>query len=104
MALFDRLIGSPDEDAAKIGLGGFTAGLNLWALGLVTRAEIIAEYGIDQADEAELDWLKTKYAAAANKDKFLSGVFYLLVAAEDGGKFGLDDLAIFQARVTSLTQ
>ena len=81
MALLDRLIGS---EQPKIGVHQFQAALAEWEDGALTRAEVIAAFAIGQAEESELDWLKARYVAAADKERFKKVLDNVLLLAEAG--------------------
>ena len=99
MALFEKLVGTEDP---KLPIHTFAGSLHLWAKGLVTRADIVASYELDAGDDADLDFLKSKYDASANKTDFIATIEMLLIHGEDGGRFGLDNKATFVAAVNQL--
>jgi len=105
MALFEKLVGT---EQPKLSVHTFVGSLHLWAHGLITRAQLVASYGLDAADDADLDFLKNKHDAitgaglVANKTEFIAMVEMLLFQGEDGGRFGLNDKATFVAVINQL--
>jgi hypothetical protein len=98
MSLLDRLSGA---GAPKLPVHQFQGSLQLWALGLVTRANVISAFTISSDEESDLDFLKTKHDAALNKDAFLKGVDSVLMLAEQS-IFGLDNQATFVSAINDL--
>lgn len=94
MSLLDRLIGS---EAPKIGVHQFQAALAEWEDGALTRAEVIAAFAIGAAEETELDWLKARYQAATDKERFKKVLDNVLLLAEAGLVY--DTPAKVQARL-----
>lgn len=113
MALFEKLVGTEEP---KLPIHTFAGSLHLWAKGVISRADIVASYGLNGDDEADLDFLKGRYDAiptvtptggrgaskAADKTDFIATIEMLLIHGEDGGRFGLDDRAAFVAAVNQL--
>ena len=99
MALFEKLVGTAKP---KLPIHSFAGSLHLWAKGLVARADIVASFGLDAGDDADLDFLKNKYDGAANKTDFIATIEMLLICGEDEGRFGLDNKATFVAAVNQL--
>ena len=56
------------DDAMSIDV--FMAVLNAWERGEVTRAEVIAVFGLTASDESDLDAIKGWYAGSVNKAEF----------------------------------
>ena len=98
MSLLDRLSGA---EKPKIPVHQFQAAVDLWALGLVTRTNIINEFGLSVAEEGDLDFLKTKFDAALNKQAYIKGLDSLFLLAERK-TFGMDVQATFVAAVNQL--
>lgn len=86
MALIDRIARNADG-GIEIAAHTFTAALHLWALGAVTRANVITMLGLFPSDEAQLDALAAAYGALAtkaDKNEFLLKIEYgaILLQAE----------------------
>lgn len=64
----------------------FTAALNLWAKTTVTRAQVIAAFGMDATDEIQLDLIKAVYDGKNNTGKplYLHDIESALIAYEEG--------------------
>ena len=99
MALFEKLVGTA---LPKIKIHTFSGSLHLWAKGLITRVQLVARHGLNAGDDADLDFLKNKYDASANKTDFIATIEMLLIQGEDQGGYGLDDKATFVAAVNQL--
>ena len=71
MSLLDRLIGT---ESPRISAHGFQAAMSEWSEGAAgfSRATIIAEFGLETADEAELDAIKVIWDTANTNAKKLS--------------------------------
>ena len=89
MALLDRIVGwvgdvgTPlPEGERRIRVHAFQAALCEWEHGGVTRADIVAAFSITTAEESDLDWLKSKHAAATDKNRFAKVVDNVLLLAE----------------------
>ena len=68
MALIDKI----DRDAkgnVQIPVHEFSAALLLWALGEITRANVITVFNLEPADEAQLDQLAAHYTGLSASDK-----------------------------------
>lgn len=87
MALIDRLAGiGTGETGGKLSVNAFHASLFEMAQGEVTRAQIVSYFGLDTAEEVELDWIIGKYNAqpnAAAKEKFIELIRVLFILAEE---------------------
>lgn len=101
MALLDRLSGNQLPTEEKLPVHQFQAAVNLWELGLLSRADVIAGFNIAASEEADLDFLKTKYAAALNKPEYMKGLDSVLLLAEQN-RFGLEVQVTFVAAVNAL--
>lgn len=75
MNLIARLIGTEDP---KLAVHQFTAALGEWERGKMTRAQVIANFGIDVTEEADLDALKAKIVPVP--DQISIGSFVTLTA------------------------
>ena len=62
----------------------------------------MASYDLDASDEADLDFLKSKYDAAADQVNFIATLEMLLIHGEDGGRFGLGNRTTFVAAINQL--
>ena len=100
MSLFTRLT-KPAEDEKKIPVHQFIDALREWDDGAVTRAALIAAFGISVDEETDIDWLKSRYVASANKEKFTQVVEGILRLGERG-LLGYDVAATFTARVNGI--
>lgn len=98
MALFESLVGI---EAPKIGVHGFVAALREWQDGALTRADIVAEYGLDAGDDADLDFLKNTLAASAYQPKFVAVLEQVLVLGEEK-RFGYEVKTTAVARINSV--
>ncbi|MFQ5776332.1 MAG: hypothetical protein ACE5GS_17575, partial [Kiloniellaceae bacterium] len=67
-SLFDRLTGqlASNEAALRIGVHGFVGAMQELHDGAVTRADVIAAYGLRAADLNELDFIRQRFAAVAD--------------------------------------
>ena len=99
MALLDRISGAEGVD--KISVHQFQSSIHLWELGLLTRANVINSFSIETGDEADLDFLKTKYDEALNKHDFIKGLDSVMMCAEQG-RYGLNVQATFISAVDAL--
>lgn len=99
MGLFDRLVGDTAGD--KLGVHAFCAALREWEDGQITRADIIVAFALTAEDEADLDWLKGKYLAAADHAVFIDVVEAILILGEEA-LLGYEVRANFVARVNTL--
>lgn len=100
MSLYDDLVlGGPDGES-KMSVHGFCAALRFWEDGGTDRATLEFEFGIAELD-ADLDFLKSKYTASADKPAFIAKVEQLLILGETH-KFGLDTKATFQTAVNAI--
>jgi hypothetical protein len=110
MALFDRLVGYTNggaaplpEGEAKLGIHAFVGGLAELARGSVTRAQVIAAFGIAPSEEADLDALIAKAAglSAARRPEFRILMHDCLMLAE--GRYAYTTQAAFVNRVLAFT-
>jgi hypothetical protein len=73
-SLFLRLVhgnqATPVVDDS-ISIDVFVAALNAWQRGEITRAQVIAAFSFDAADEVDLDLIKSWYNASTDKPEFL---------------------------------
>ncbi|MFQ5774184.1 MAG: hypothetical protein ACE5GS_06690 [Kiloniellaceae bacterium] len=101
--LFDRLVGnlSSAEADRKIPVHAFTAALQEWQDGAIARADVVAGFGLVAADDADLDWMKARFAASADKAHFVSVLEQALILAESR-LFGYNVKATFAARINGL--
>lgn len=69
----------------------FVGAMNEWALGGMTRAEVlaVAKFNIQASEEAELDWLKARYndAETNGKAEQFALVFTHVVSLVENGCF-----------------
>lgn len=98
MALLDRLSGA---SGGKLPVHQFWGALVEWIEGEITRADVIAAFDLTADDEVELDWLKGKIDASANKPNFMHHIHSLFMLAE-GNLFGYEVKATMQARILGL--
>ena len=98
MALHARLVGSGDNGIA---IHAFSAALREWQVGALSRAQIVATFDLTSGDESDLDFIKGKFQASADKEAFGQSVETVLILGE-ARLFGYDDEATFVARVTVL--
>lgn len=102
MALYDRLVGYDPGFAPltglKIAVHQFVAGLAEGARGAVTRAQIITAFGIQPAEEADLDALIAKAVAlpSGRRHEFRTAMHDWLLLAE--GRIAYTTQAQFNAR------
>lgn len=110
MSLFGKIVGT---DPIKVPIHGIMGALNEWADGAKTRQNVIDFLELDTADEADLDYLKSKYVAASDKTNFMSVLLRLLTLAEienrlrndpnyTGTLLGYDIKANFVARINAI--
>lgn len=81
MALLEKLQGSTSP---KIAVHQFASALIEWSSGETSRAIIISYFQLDAADETDLDWLKGKFDASANKREFMDRIHGIFMLAEAG--------------------
>ena len=68
MALIDKL--APDADGSiQIASHTFSAATYLWAIGEITRAQVIAGLELEASDEPQLDQLATYYQGLTAGEK-----------------------------------
>lgn len=93
MALIDHFLNNsrPVSEGGngfnRISAHNFTGGLFLWAAGDVTRANIVSAFGLDAADEVQLDQMSANYIAestAADKITYVNKVHHALMLSETG--------------------
>ncbi len=106
MALLDRIVGwagdagTPlPEGKEKIAIHAFQAALAEWQDGGVIRADLVAAFAITADEESDLDWLKGRYAAASDKNRFAKVVDNVLLLAEAGHMYTTK--AAIQARLNA---
>jgi len=84
--LVDRLGGYGDETLDRLNPQAFTAALAELAHGEITKAQVVAFYNMNAEEEAQLDWLITRYNAqptAEDKAKFIELLSYIMWMARD---------------------
>lgn len=65
MALIDRV--APDATGTiQVPAHEFCAALFFWAIGTMTRANVVTMFGLQSSDDAQLDALASAYTALAN--------------------------------------
>jgi len=96
--LLNRLSG---EVAPKLPVHQFWAALSEWTFGEVSRQDVIDAFGIQANEEADLDWLFTKYTASSDKPAFLHLIHSLFILAEVG-YFGYNVKATMTARINAI--
>lgn len=71
MALIDRVFrDNPDPDyAGYITNHSFSGAVWFWAKGDFTRAQLVASFGFDASDDAQLDDLQTHYISLSATDR-----------------------------------
>lgn len=82
MSLIDRLSGV--DGANEIATHQFYSALVEWDAGEMTRATIVSHFVLSVDDETDLDWLKGKLDASANKKIFLDRIHNIFLLAEAG--------------------
>ena len=81
MALLEKLKGTND---IKLPVHQFYSALIEWSEGATTRADIVSYFSLDASDETDLDWLKGKFDASANKREFADRIHGIFMLAESG--------------------
>jgi len=84
MGLYERMTAADDS---KMSVHAFCSATRLWALGDVTRAQVVAALALDTSDETDLDALQTAYGAAGNgvgKANYLIKIESVFTLAEVG--------------------
>lgn len=101
MSLHGRIIGG--EGIQKINVHAFHGALRLWADNITgyTRVSIIGTYNINAAEETELDWLKSRFVDATDKNQFINDLHILMIHAESK-LHGMDNQSTFQAAVLEI--
>lgn len=88
MSLISRLAGLGDPEInRKLPLNTFWAVMHEIRNERIGLPDVIAHYGFDEGEQAELVWLMTRYAEqpdAAEKLKFLDYVLAIFMLAEGG--------------------
>jgi len=105
MSLFERLVGIENSNGEnpKIGIHAFMGALWDWQdTDPYSRADIITDFNVRPEDEADLDFIKSKYQASADKPRFFRKVKNVLYAGEDDGQRNMNDRATFVAYINSI--
>ena len=84
MALLDKLIGQPGDVGVKLPAHQFYAALIEWASGETDEATITSFFNLDASDVTDLNWLKGKFDASANKREFAERLHGIIMLAEIG--------------------
>ena len=85
--LFERWTAEPGDGFEKIPVHTFGAALSELARGSVTKAQLVAAFSLDAADETELDAITAKYAAeptALAKAAFIAKLEDVMVLSSAG--------------------
>lgn len=105
MSLVSRLAGLGDpETSRKLPLNTFWAVMHEIRHERIAPAQVIAHYGFDADEQAELGWIMTRYAEqpdAAAKLQFLDYVLAVFMLAEAGFP-GYSTEAEIVARINSI--
>jgi hypothetical protein len=81
MSLFDKLMNTSEQDI-KVPIHGIMAALQEWSEGAITRQQVIDFFELEVTDEADLDWMKSKYDAATDKIHLLMVMHRILLLGE----------------------
>lgn len=109
MSLINRIAGIPEpgqspENVKRIPVDFFWAYLYEIAQGQRTQQQLIARFGINAEDQADLNWLIGKYNAQPNataKAKFIELMRVIFFLAE-AGEPGYTDSANIVARINAI--
>ena len=90
MGLVNRLAGIPEpgqtpEEVRKLEVNTFHASMYELAAGQVTKAQIVSYFGLDAAEQSELDWIISQYNAqpnAAAREKYVELLRVCFIMAE----------------------
>jgi hypothetical protein len=86
MALIDKLARDGDPNDPWISYRAFSAGMYFWALGEITRQDVIDAFSLEATDETQLDELASYYTglSADEKAQFFDRLFNACVLLREG--------------------